>query len=618
MRLLARLKLGQKLLICSAAFLLPLAVLLYYTLSGFQQQIQFTDREIEGVSALQPLCNLAILLSRRQEDSIVASVDSLIADLRKAETKTGVLLPPAADASWRSLKAAGPNTAIAETARRELLQHVYAAFERLTETTNLILDPELDSYHLADLALLRVPSLHEALSRDSAATLSRRELETVKRGVAVAVRENRRRHAGGSSLQTNLPRALSAFESAVGKARLDAVSALWKTAVMELGVLLNERATALRRKGLTALFLTLTGVVFAGTMLFLVVRTAAIPLARATGIAEQIAAGRLKAAEATLSGMAIQNYAIAPGNGCVRDEAFRLLGAFGTMAETLDSLLNGMRDSCSEVDASGSQMVTALHQLEATVTEQAASTNQVVATSKEIFATVQELAQNMHAVTGMAADAANLASAGLSSLNSINAAMQDTLEGAASVSHLLNAISAKAANINRVLTAITNIANRTNLLSLNAAIEAEKAGEHAAGFTVVGLEIRRVADQTAVAALDIEKMLGEMQSAVSEGTRSMAEYAERSRGNSETVASITADLRRSIEYTRNLEPHFEAVNNGMQMQSQAASQILEAMQQLSTVAAQTRDSLARFREIAEHMRATVEVLQGQVARFSVA
>ena len=81
----------------------------------------------------------------------------------------------------------------------------------------------------------------------------------------------------------------------------------------------------------------------------------------------------------------------------------------------------------------------------------------------------------------------------------------------------LEVLNEKASNINQVVTTITKVADQTNLLSLNAAIEAEKAGEHGRGFAVVATEIRRLADQTAIASYDIEQLVKEMQSAVSAG-----------------------------------------------------------------------------------------------------
>ncbi len=621
MTLFARWKLAHKLLICGAAFLLPLGVLLYFTVSGFQQQLRFTAREIAGARALQPMCKLAVLLAGGQWDMIAAGADSSLADIRKAESELGPLLPPSSDAAARSLQVAALRPEEAKTARNELLGQLYATFPHLAETANLILDPDLDSYFLADLALLRVPSLHEPLSRDASAAPDPAQLKAAEHAIDVVVEQNRLKHRVNRALETGLPRALAIFKAAPpGTQRLEAASALWQTTVTQLSVLLDERAAALRRKRWMALTLTLAAVAFAAAMLFAVMRNVTVPLARATQVADRIAEGRLSAAEASLSEPGLQRFLGGPimaTNGHIRDEAFRLLGAFCTMAKSLDSLVSEVRKAYADVEESTARMADALRQVETSFAEQAASTSQVAASSKQIFATVTELAKNMRSVTGMAAEATQVANAGLSGLSGINAAMQQTLEGAASVSEVLNRISAKATDINSVLDAITKIANRTNLISLNAAIEAEKAGDHAAGFKAVGLEIRRVADQTAVAALEIENMLGDMQSSVKEGVRSMAEYAERLRTNSETVTSITADVGRSIECTRTLEPHFQTVDSGMQMQAQAAHEILEAIQQLSRAAGQSRESLARFREIADHVRSTVGVLQSEVARFSV-
>ena len=77
--------------------------------------------------------------------------------------------------------------------------------------------------------------------------------------------------------------------------------------------------------------------------------------------------------------------------------------------------------------------------------------------------------------------------------------MQQLIEATATISSKLSQIDGKATNISAVVTTITKVADQTNLLSLNAAIEAEKAGEYGAGFSVVAREIRRLADQTAIA-----------------------------------------------------------------------------------------------------------------------
>src|SRR5215211_7523474 len=98
-----------------------------------------------------------------------------------------------------------------------------------------------------------------------------------------------------------------------------------------------------------------------------------------------------------------------------------------------------------------------------------------------------------------------------------------------SISAKLSAIQQKAASINLAVTTITKVADQTNLLSVNAAIEAEKAGEYGLGFLVLAREIRRLADQSAVATLDIERMVKEMQYSVSAGVMEMDKFTDQVR-----------------------------------------------------------------------------------------
>ena len=116
--------------------------------------------------------------------------------------------------------------------------------------------------------------------------------------------------------------------------------------------------------------------------------------------------------------------------------------------------------------------------------------------------------------------------------------MKQLVESTASVSAKLGMIREKADSINAVVTTITKVADQTNLLSINAAIEAEKAGEYGRGFLVVAREIRRLADQTAVATLDIETMVRQMQDAVSAGVMQMDKFADEVRSG---VGQVTQD-----------------------------------------------------------------------------
>ena len=247
------------------------------------------------------------------------------------------------------------------------------------------------------------------------------------------------------------------------------------------------------------------------------------------------------------------------------------------------------------------QQLTASNQhLEATMTAQATSTQQVVATAQEIAATSQELVQTMDDVTSLSANTATAATSGQTSLTRMEAAMQTMETASRTIANRLALIQERAANITSVITTITKVAEQTNLLSLNAAIEAEKAGQHGRGFAVVAREIRRLADQTAEATLDIEHMVKEMTSAVSAGVVGMDQFAHEVRQGAQEVRTVGAQLVQIIAQVQTLSPRFDTVHEGMQAQTQGAQQISAAMAQLRDAAQQTMASLhASTRAIAQ-------------------
>src|SRR5436190_20983556 len=131
------------------------------------------------------------------------------------------------------------------------------------------------------------------------------------------------------------------------------------------------------------------------------------------------------------------------------------------------------------------------------------------------------------------------------------------------ISQRLSAINEKADNITGVVTTITKVADQTNLLSINAAIEAEKAGEYGRGFLVVAREIRRLADQTAVATLDIENMVRLMQDAVSAGGMQMDKFSEEVRSSAARIGEVNAETGEIIEEVATLSSRFRVVNEGV-------------------------------------------------------
>jgi methyl-accepting chemotaxis protein WspA len=187
----------------------------------------------------------------------------------------------------------------------------------------------------------------------------------------------------------------------------------------------------------------------------------------------------------------------------------------------------------------------------------------------------------------------------------------------ADVSGRLAAIRQRAEDITMVVTTITKVADQTNLLSINAAIEAEKAGEHGHGFIVVAREIRRLADQTAVATLDIERLVEQMQQAVAAGVGEMERFAGEVKTGVERVAAISGRFADVIDKVHGLTSRFEQVQAGMQAQSAGAQQITEALATLTDGTQAAGEALAEFKAAAGHMVSAVEGLSDTVSQFRV-
>jgi len=287
------------------------------------------------------------------------------------------------------------------------------------------------------------------------------------------------------------------------------------------------------------------------------------------------------------------------------------------MVDKLSALVTQVQQSGIQVTSSGTEIAATAKQQEATAAEQAATVNEIVATSTEISATSKDLVKTMEEVAKVAESTAHAAANGQAGLDKMEDTMHQVVTASSSIAAKLEVLNEKAGNISTVVTTITKVADQTNLLSLNAAIEAEKAGEYGQGFAVVATEIRRLADQTAVATWDIEQMVKEMQSAVTAGVMSVEKFSEEVRRSVAEVEAVGTQLAQIIEQVQALTPRFDSVHEGMQSQSQAADQIKQAMVQLSEAAQQTVASLRQSNSAIERLNDAAHGLQAGVSVFKV-
>ncbi len=275
----------------------------------------------------------------------------------------------------------------------------------------------------------------------------------------------------------------------------------------------------------------------------------------------------------------------------------------------ISSLVSSVHSSGNQVASSVSTISSSAKELETTARENTATTCEVAASVKEITATTKDLGNTMEDVNLLSQETAELASNGKSILESMDANMSRMSEASRNISEKLSVLSKKTENISNMVTTISRVAEQTNLLSLNAAIEAEKAGEYGLGFSVVATEIRRLADQTAVATYDIEHMVNEVQPAVSAGVMSMDKFSDEIHNSIDNEKEASRQLEKIIEQVQILAPHIESISEGLRAQTEGTEQINEAMINLSEADQQSIISIRQVNSSLDDLNGTAHGLE---------
>jgi methyl-accepting chemotaxis protein WspA len=363
----------------------------------------------------------------------------------------------------------------------------------------------------------------------------------------------------------------------------------------------SEAFGLVRFQRLAVIGLSLATILGVTAAALVVARTISTPIRTAVAVANQVASGDLRADVGITS----------------NDETGALLAAIQTMTNDLRGLIGRIQHSSVALISTATAIQATASEQQQVITDYGASTSQAVAAVKQISVTSQELLRTMTEVNEMAGHTGQMAADGRVNLVGMDGTMRQLAESTSSFGAKLAVISERAANINLAVTTITKVADQTNLLSINAAIEAEKAGEYGLGFLVVAREIRRLADQTAVASLDIERMVKEMQYSVSAGVMEMDKFAEQVRTGVREIGDVASKLGEIITAVQGISGRFGQVTEGMRAQSQGAEQIREAMIRLAEGATRTASSLNDFNGATVHLREAVGGLKEEVSRFTI-
>ncbi|MEW6507439.1 MAG: methyl-accepting chemotaxis protein [Bacteroidota bacterium] len=299
------------------------------------------------------------------------------------------------------------------------------------------------------------------------------------------------------------------------------------------------------------------------------------------------------------------------------DDIGKLFLGFNEAVVNIKNMLAGVTEAVHATASASGEISSSSEQMAAGAQEQSAQASEVASAVTQMTSTILQTTKNATTASENAKNAKNQAKIGVKNISEAKKGMEEIISSAQATGKIISSLANKTDQIGEIAQVIDDIADQTNLLALNAAIEAARAGEQGRGFAVVADEVRKLAERTTKATKEIAETIKAIQKEAKEADDSMnvaGKVVEKGIELNQHVEEVLTKINESAE---KVALEIDQVAAASEEQSSAAEQISKNIETISAVTHQSASGTQQIARAAEDLNRLTERLQNLVSQFKI-
>ncbi|KPW22240.1 Histidine kinase, HAMP region:Bacterial chemotaxis sensory transducer [Pseudomonas syringae pv. aceris] len=297
------------------------------------------------------------------------------------------------------------------------------------------------------------------------------------------------------------------------------------------------------------------------------------------------------------------------------DEIGQLSGSFNKMSEALSSMVSHIRTAAQEVSTRANVLSGLSGGAFEGMEQQSGEITSMAGAVEEFSATSMNIADNMGNTERLAQENAQQTRIGRTSMEEASSSLQQIATSLSSTAKVIDTLGQRSQEIGSIVGVITSIADQTNLLALNAAIEAARAGEQGRGFAVVADEVRSLASRTREATDEISGMIASIQQETGNAISTMQQGNTLMQEGLSLNAKVASALAQIDEQSRSAGHQFAAITTATQEQSSTATMLSSNLQSIAMANSEQRQVMSNLAITAQELNGLATELRHEVDRF---